>query len=101
MFKALFNIILNMLGTLVQLVTYPINSIITSNMPDLSSKIADVVSTLSSIFDTILWGLGLLPDVLITTLIFILTIEIAKHTIVIGTHALIKVWNLIQKVKFW
>lgn len=101
MFKALFNIILNMLGTLVQLVTYPINAVITSTLPDLSSKITEVTGTLSTVFDAITWGLGLLPGSIITTLLFILTVEIAKHTIKISTHTLIKVWNLIQKVKFW
>ena len=97
MFKALFNIILNMLGTL----TYPINAVITSTLPDLSSKITEVTSTLSTVFDAITWGLGLLPGSIITTLLFILTVEIAKHTIKISTHTLIKVWNLMQKVKFW
>lgn len=101
MFKALFNIILDMLGTLVQLVTLPINAVITSTLPDLSDKILQVTDTLSSVFDSITWGLGLLPSSVITTLLFILTVEIAKHTIKLSTHTLIKVWNLFQKVKFW
>lgn len=101
MFKALFNIIINMIATVIQLIVWPVNQIITSSMPSVSDKILDVTNTLNSVFDAITWGLGLLPSVIIETLIFIVTIEIAKHTIYISTHTLIKVWNVFQKIKFW
>ena len=70
-------------------------------LPDLSGKILDVTNTLNSVFDSITWALGLVPPLIIETLLFILTIEIAKHTIFVSTHSLIKVWNLFQKIKFW
>lgn len=101
MFKALFTIIINMLASVIQLICWPINQLITSTMPDLSDKILSVTNTLNSVFDSITWGIGLLPPVIIETLLFILTIEIAKHTIFISTHMLIKVWNVLQKIKFW
>lgn len=101
MFKALFDIILNLLATLVQIVVYPINLVIESALPDLSSKILEVTTTFSNVFSSVGWALGLLPTSVITTLIFILGVEIAKHTIFISTHALVKVWNLFQKLKFW
>lgn len=101
MFKALFNVILNMLASIIQLVCWPINSIITSTMPSVSDKILSITNTLNTVFDSITWGIGLLPGIVIETLLFILLVEIAKHTIYISTHGLIKVWNLIQKIKFW
>ena len=101
MFKALFNIILNMLATVIQVVCWPINAVIVATMPDLSTKISEVTSTLSSIFNTMTWALGLLPSNLIEILLFILTVEIAKHTIFKSTHVITKVWNVLQKVKFW
>lgn len=101
MFKALFNIIINMLATVIQIAVLPINAIITNTMPDLSSKISEVTSTINSSFTSISWALSLVPPQIISTLLFILTIEIAKHSIYVSTHTLIKVWNLFQKLKFW
>lgn len=101
MFKILFKIIINLMATIVQLVALPINLVITNAMPDISNKIVSVSTTINGLFSTMSWAFGLIPDVLVETLLFIITIEIAKHTIYIGTHALIKVWNLFQKVKFW
>ncbi len=101
MFKALFNIIINMLASVIQIAVLPINLIITNAMPDLSSKISEVTNTINSAFTSISWALSLVPDQIVSTLLFILTIEIAKHTIYVSTHTLIKVWNLFQKLKFW
>mgnify|MGYP007002427395 CR=1 FL=1 len=101
MFKALFNIILNMIASVIQIIVWPINQVIVNTMPDLSDKILLVTNTFNSVFDAITWGLGLLPSILVETLLFIITIEIAKHTIFKSTHMLVKVWNVFQKIKFW
>lgn len=101
MFKALFNIIINMIATVIQIIVWPINEVIKTALPDLSSKILEVTNVLNNVFDSITWALGLLPNSVISTLIFIITCEIAKHTIFKSTHALIKVWNVFQKIKFW
>ena len=101
MFKALFNIILNMIASVIQIIVWPINQIIVNTMPDVSDKILVVTNTFNSVFDAITWGLGLLPPFVVETLLFIVTIEIAKHTIFLSTHVLIKVWNVFQKIKFW
>lgn len=101
MFKALFNIIINMIASVIQIIVWPINQIIVNVMPDISDKILVVTNTLNTVFDAITWGLGLLPSFLVETLLFIVTIEIAKHTIFTSTHMLIKVWNVFQKIKFW
>lgn len=101
MFKFLFNIMFNLLATIVQVVCLPLNYAITNALPDLSSKITEITNGLSNIFNSITWGLGLLPDLVVETLLFIVSVEIAKHTIYVSTHTLIKVWNLVQKIKFW
>lgn len=101
MFKALFKIIIDLLATLIQIVVWPVNIVISNTLPDLSDKILSVTNTLNSVFDSITWGLGILPNILVETLLFILLVEIAKHTIYVSTHTLIKVWNILQKIKFW
>lgn len=101
MFKALFNIIINMLASIVQIVVWPLNQLVSNLFPDLSSQILQVTNTLNTVFDAITWPLGLLPSSVITVLLFIIGIEIIKHTIYISTDKLLKVWNLFQKLKFW
>ena len=101
MFKVLFNVIINMLATVIQIICWPINVIITNTMPDLSTQITNVSTTIGSVFNSLNWAIGLVPPVIIETLLFIITIEIAKHTIFLSTHILIKVWNVLQKIKFW
>lgn len=101
MFKALFKIIINLLATIIQLIVWPINQLISATLPDLTTKISDVNSTITNVFNSMTWALGLLPPIVIETLLFIITIEIAKHTIYLSTHTLVKVWNVLQKIKFW
>lgn len=101
MFKALFKIIINLLATIIQLIVWPINQLISATLPDLTTKISDINGTITNVFNSMTWALGLLPPIIIETLLFIITIEIAKHTIYISTHTLVKVWNVLQKIKFW
>ena len=75
MIQAIFTFLLNLIATLVQLVVFPINLVITNTLPDLSLKIIEVSDVLSTIFDTISWALGLLPSSVIITLVFIPAID--------------------------
>ena len=101
MINAILKGLLNIIATLIQVVTWPLNELITLAIPDLSEQISQVTNTFNSIFGGIGWSLGFIPPVLLGTLIFILTIEICKHTIFVSTHTLLKVWNIFQKIKFW
>lgn len=101
MFKLLFNGITGILANLLSVICWPINQIISGVVPDFSEKLTYITNNLSSVFSGLTWAVSILPPVVVTTLLFILTLEVAKHTIFTSTHALIKVWNLIQKIKFW
>lgn len=101
MFRILFNIIINLIATVIQIVMTPLNLAISSVLPDLSSKILEITTGIPRLFGGVYWALGILPPAVLSTLIFIIGIEIAKHTIFLSTHTLIKVWNLLQKLKFW
>lgn len=101
MIQAIFRFLMNMLATLIQIIVWPINQVITSTLPDISSKINEVTTGFSSLFGGIGWALGLLPPGILPVLLFILTVEIAKHTIYVSTHTLMKVWTVLQKIKFW
>lgn len=101
MIQAIFRFLLNLLATVIQIVVWPINAVIEATMPDLSNQIAQVNNGISSLFEGIGWALGFLPPGVLAVLLFMITVEIAKHTIFISTHTLTKVWNVLQKIKFW
>lgn len=101
MIQAIFQFLMNLLATVIQIIVWPINAIIIATLPDLSGKIQNVAEVFATVFNTITWATGLIPDSIIGTIIFILTVEIAKHTIFTSTHTLLKVWNVLQKIKFW
>lgn len=101
MVKALLNVLINLIATIIQIVCWPINSLISSALPDMSNKILSITSTFNSVFDSITWAIGLIPAPIIEVLLFVLICEVAKHTIFVSTHVLVKVWNVFQKIKFW
>lgn len=101
MIQLLFNIIINLIATIIQIIVWPINTIISNLLPDFTSQIASVTNVFNNVFDGMTWPLGFLPGSVITTLLFIVSFEIVKHTIYISTDKLIKVWNIFQKIKFW
>lgn len=101
MFKALLKLLMNMAGTIVQLICAPINAIIVATVPDFQSYTSGIVNGITTAFNGLNWGLNIIPTSVLNALIFIITCEIAKHTIYLGAHSLIKVWHVLQKVKFW
>lgn len=101
MFQLLISLLINLVATLVQLIMAPFNALITAALPDVSAKITQVANGIPTIVNYLNYGLGLIPPGIITILLFILTCEIAKHTIFTSTHVLLKVWNILQKIKFW
>lgn len=101
MLNAILTGLLNILAGLIQIICFIPNRIIEATLPDISQQITQVTDGLSTLFSGIGWALGLLPPGILGVLTFILGVEIAKHTIFISTHTLVKVWNVLQKIKFW
>lgn len=101
MIKVLFDVILSILTFIIQVICLPINALINVNIPDLAPKMEYVASNLSTIFTGVTWGLGVIPPVLLTTLLFILSVEVARHTIYVSYHGISLVLEVIQKLKFW
>lgn len=101
MFSAIVNFFLNLVATIIQVILIPINLIVSNVFPDLTSQINQVIDGISELFSGIGWALGLLPPGILPVLVFIITIEICKHTIWANSHMIVKVWNVLQKIKFW
>lgn len=101
MFKLLISLLINLIASIIQLIMTPFNLVIVNTMPDLSSKILQVTNGIPGILNYMNYALGMVPPGIIAVMLFILTCEIAKHTIFTSTHVLVKVWNILQKIKFW
>lgn len=105
MFQALFTLIFNILATIVQVVCLPLNAVITNLLPDLAEFIDGLFESLNYIF---VYGLNLmsylfnfLPDFTKEAVTILIEIQIAKLLIYTAIHLVPKVWNLVQKLKFW
>lgn len=101
MAKALLNVIMNLLASVLQLVTAPLGALINSALPDLADKIQETTTIILNFISDLAWVVDILPPSVKTFMIFVLTLEIARHTIFKSTHALITLYNLFQKIKFW
>lgn len=101
MIQVLFNGILNILMSLIQIIAIPFNTIIVSVFPNISTKVTEVANGISTLFTGMSWGIGVLPHTLLVTLLFILSVEIAKYSVYISTHIVTLVLDIIKRLKFW
>lgn len=101
MIQLLFNSLIKLLTGLVKILVLPLNLLISTTLPNIATHITTTTNTITQFFTNLAWPLSIVPIGILNTLAFILLIEIAKHTIYISTHALIKMWNIFQKIKFW
>lgn len=102
MFALFLNFIINTIIHLVQYFTASFNLLISTYLPDISNQIINITTTITSFFvNALSWPLSILPQGILNTLILILTIELARHTIHFGTYAFIRLWNLFRRLKFW
>lgn len=101
MFQNLFKLIINLIATLIQLILLPFNIAISEAFPTISDNVLTITSTLSGILKNVQWALSLVPIPVLQALTLIVGFEIAKHSIYVFSHMLIKVWEVIQKIKFW
>lgn len=93
--------IIKTISSVIQVIVWPINQIIIGLLPDLSEKLVYISDNVGNLFSSVSWALGIIPTPILSTLLFILTIEIAKHTIYISTHVITIVFSLIRRIKFW
>ena len=101
MLADIINFIVNLLTSIIQVIVWPINQIIVNTLPDLSDKIVFVTDNISDVFSSMSWGLGLIPTSVVATILFILSVEVAKYTIYISTHIVSMCFSIFKRIKFW
>lgn len=101
MVKIFFDVVLSTIASIIQIVILPLNMIISSALPDISEKIIEVSNNIEILFTSLTWSLGVVPSSVIVTLLFILSVEIARHTIFVSAHIISLVFSVIRRIKFW
>lgn len=103
MFKILFNGILSVVKSLINIVLLPINALVESLFP---SSIVNAIDNFNTFIyqyvgGSLSWFSNLFPPIFKSLVILSLTFMIAYFTFVWSYTAIIKIWNVIQKIKFW
>lgn len=102
MAKAIFNVFFKVIQSVLNIILLPINALIVNLFPDFSSMITTFNTAIRTyIGPTIGYFSSLLPPTTKTLLIIYLTFLISYYTISYSAHAIIKIFKIIQKIKFW
>ena len=102
MAKAIFNVLFGIIKTILNLLLAPINLLVVNLFPDFSNLISNFNNTVSTYIGS---GIGyfssLLPPTTKSILLIYLTFLISYYTITYSAHAIIKIFKIIQRIKFW
>lgn len=100
--KALLNGILNVITSLLNIFLLPINALIENIFPDMSSAINTFNNFINNyVGGTLSYFFSILPPIFRGLLVLWFTFVIAYYSVYYSYLAIIKIWNIIQKIKFW
>ena len=102
MAKAIFNVLFSVIKTVLNILLAPINLLVVNLFPDFSSLISNFNSFVSTYIGS---GIGyfssILPPISKNIILLYLTFLISYYTITYSAHAIIKIFKIIQRIKFW
>lgn len=102
MIKAIINGLMSLVSSILNIVLLPVNALIENIFPNMTNAI----NTFSNFVSTYIGGsLGyfasILPPISRSIIILWFTFLITYYGVVWSYTAIIKIWNVIQKIKFW
>ena len=102
MAKVLMNVIMKLVSTIVDIVLIPINALISGIFPDFSSAITNFTSFVNNyIGSTIGYFSSILPPITRGIIGLWLTFLVTYYGVVWSYSLITKIYNVIQKIKFW
>ena len=102
MIKALLNGIMKMVTSVLDIVLLPVNSLISNLFPDMSVAISRFTAFVNSYFGTgLTYFFQLIPPLTRNIIVLWFTFLITYYGVVWSYSLIIKIWNVIQKIKFW
>lgn len=101
MINAILNGILNVLTGIINVVFLPIDTLINAAFPNAADGVQTAIEFIDVIFDYIQYPLTFLPVSFLNILILIFTFQIALVASGVTYKGFVKIWIIIQKIKFW
>lgn len=101
MINAIINGLLNVINGIINVIFLPIDAAINAAFPDISNNIVTALNSIQTLFSNLSYPLTFLPKSFITILLAIFTIQLAKVTLGFTYKGFIKLYVIIQKIKFW
>lgn len=102
MIKALLNGLLSALTGVVSFLLTPLNSLVSNLFPNMASAIATFNSFVSNYLGSNLsYFFSMFPPIFKSLLVLFLTFCGAYYTVYFTYIAIVKIFNVIQRVKFW
>lgn len=102
MIKAIINGVMKLVTNIIDIVLLPVNTLISNIFPDFSSSINQFNSFVTNyIGGTISYFSSLLPPITRNVIAIWLTFLIVYYGVVWSYSLIIKIYNVIQKIKFW
>lgn len=102
MIKKILNGILKMILKILNIVLLPINALIENVFPDMATAIQNFTNFLNNVVgNNLVYFFHILPPIFRSILVTWFTFVIAYYTIYYTYTAILKIWTIIQKIKFW
>lgn len=102
MIKAILKGILKMLSKVLNIFLLPVNALLENVFPDMTNAIATFNNFVTNVIGTKLaYFFNILPPTFKSLLVLWFTFVIAYYTVYYTYLGIIKIWAVIQKVKFW
>lgn len=102
MINAILNGILKVITTLLNVFLLPVNLLVNTIFPDMSQAIGHFNNFVNTYLGSPLaFFFNLLPPIFRSIVILWITFIISYYTIYYSYLAIIKIWDIIQKIKFW
>lgn len=100
--NALLNGLLSIITTILNIFLLPVNALLTSLFPDMTNAINVFNDFITHYLGTPLaFFFGILPPIFRGLLSIWFTFIISYYSIYYTYIGIIKIWNIIQKLKFW
>ena len=102
MIKSLLTGILKIIVKVLNIVLLPINLLIENIFPDMTTSIQAFNNFVNTYLgSTLTYFFHILPPIFRSILVVWLTFVISYYTVYYTYITLMKIWNIIQKIKFW
>lgn len=102
MIKAIINGLLNVIMSILNVFLYPINALFENLFPDMTNAINTFNQFVNDyVGGSLSYFFSILPPIFRSLLVLWITFLISYFTIYYTYQGMVKIWGIIQKVKFW